>query len=435
MTSVHRIITGWAAVLAVAVASPAAASTRGPSTGEVVRAWNDTARSQPFENSLRLARILAIMHAAQHDAVNGARPRYETYVSTLRGRGADAEAAAAAAAHAVLVAFFPANRAALDVRLEESLSAVPDGDAEDAGVALGRAVGDIVLAARADDGYAGVDPFNPAPAPGVWEPTPPAFAPMLEPQFQNVAPFVLRDRSQFLPGPPPRLASRRYAREYDEVKLVGQDTSGVRTPDQTHLAHFWVEASPSGWSRVANVVSARHRYDLHRTARLQALLTMAMADGFIAGWFQKRHFAFWRPVTAIRKGDTDGNRRTEPDPSWQSLRPTPPLPDYPSTHSLLGAAAAEILRRFTGTNRFRFCMVSTTSVPAGSERCWDSFTQAELENAESRVLVGFHFRSAITTGVKVGRQVGQFAEQHALLPLSRGRATRRPRSHHPGPPE
>jgi hypothetical protein len=433
MTTVHRIITGWAAVLAVAVASPAAASTRGPSTGEVVRTWNDTARSQPFENSLRLARILAIMHAAQHDAVNGARSRYETYVSTLRGRGADAEAAAAAAAHAVLVAFFPANRAALDVRLGESLSAVPDGDAEDAGVALGRAVGGIDLAARADDGYAGVDPFSPAPAPGVWEPTPPAFAPMLEPQFQNVAPFVLSDRSQFLPGPPPRVASRRYARDYDEVKLVGQDSSRVRTPEQTHLAHFWAEASPSGWSRVANVVSARHGYDLHRTARLQALLNMAMADGFIAGWFQKRHFAFWRPVTAIRKGATDGNPRTEPDPSWQSLRPTPPLPDYTSTHSLLGAAAAEILRRFTGTNRFGFCMVSTTSVPTGSERCWDSFTQAELENADSRVLVGFHFRSAVTTGVKVGRQVGQFAMRHALLPLSRGRATRRPRSHDPAP--
>jgi hypothetical protein len=398
-----------------------------------VRAWNDTARAQPFENSLRLARILAIMHAAQHDAVNGARPRYETHVSRLHGRGADAEAAAAAAAHAVLVAFFPANRAALDVRLGESLSAVPDGDAEDAGVALGRAVGGIVLAARADDGYEGVDPFSPAPAPGVWEPTPPAFAPMLEPQFQNVAPFTLRDRTQFLPGSPPQLASRRYSRDYDEVKRVGRDVSAARTPDQTHLAHFWAEPSPAGWSRVGNVVSARYRYDLHRTARLQALLNMAMADGFIAGWYQKRHFAFWRPVTAIRAGDTDGNPRTTADPSWLSLRPTPPLPDYPSTHSLLGGAAAEILRRFTGSSFFPFCMVSTTSTPPGTQRCWFSFTRAELENAESRVLVGFHFRSAIETGVEVGRKVGRFAMRHALLPLSHGRATRRPRSHDRGP--
>jgi hypothetical protein len=202
----------------------------------VVRDWNDTARSQAFANPVALARILAIMHAAQHDAVNGAQPRYETYAATLHDRGADAEAAAAAAAHEVLVAFFPANETALDERLAASLSTVPDGRAEAAGVALGRAVGDVVLQARADDGYGVADPFTPAPAPGVWEPTPPAFAPMLEPQFQNVTPFTLRDRTQFLPDPQPSLTSRRYARDYTEVKLVGQDISPVRTADQTHVA-------------------------------------------------------------------------------------------------------------------------------------------------------------------------------------------------------
>jgi hypothetical protein len=414
-----RSILSWATVLALAAASPAVASAHDPSSGDVVRDWNDAARSQPFGNPLRLARILAIMHAAQHDAVNGARPRYETYASTLRTPGADPVAAAAAAAHEVLAAFFPANQAALDNRLAESLAAVPDRHAEDAGVALGRATADIVLQARADDGYNTTDPFSPTPAPGIWEPTPPAFAPMLEPQFQNVTPFTLRDRTQFLPDPPPSLTSRGYTRDYDEIKRVGQDTSPARTPDETHIAHFWAEPSPSGWSRVANLVSARYRYDLHRTARLQALLNMAMADGFIAGWYQKRHFAFWRPVTAIRKAGIDGNPSTAPDPSWLSLRPTPPLPDYPSTHSLLGGVAAEILRRFSGSDSFTFCMTSTTSTPPGTERCWDSFTQAELENAESRVLAGFHFRFAIDTGVHVGRKIGRFATRHALRPIKR----------------
>ena len=418
MTSTNRI-TACVAVLALAAALPSTASARsGASSGEVIREWNETARSQAFGNPLRLARILAIMHAAQHDSVNGAETRYETYTSTVHDPEADAEAAAAAAAHEVLVAFFPENRAALDAQLADSLSGVRDGDAEDAGVALGRAVGDIVLEARADDGYSTSDPFSPAPGPGIWEPTPPALAPMLEPQFQNVVPFTLRDRRQFRPHPQPSLTSSRYARDYNEVKLVGQDISSARTFDQTHIAHFWAEPSPSGWSRVGNLVSARYRYDLHRTARLQALLNMAMADGFVVGWYQKREFAFWRPVTAIRKGATDRNRATAPDPSWLSLRPTPALPDYPSTHSLLGGAAAEILRRFTGRNAFPFCMVSTTSAPAGTERCWDSFTRAELENAESRVLVGFHFRSAIETGVEVGRKVGKFAIRHSLLPLS-----------------
>ena len=428
MTVQHRTtVTGWVAVLTLAVASSAVgASSPRPSgdvarhrTGEVVRDWNDIARSQPFGNPLRLARILAIMHAAQHDAVNGAQPRYQTYVSTLHDLGADAEAAAAAAAHEVLVAFFPANQLTLDDRLAESLSTVPDGHAEDAGVVLGRAVADLILDARADDGYSTVDPFNPTPGPGVWEPTPPAFAPMLEPQFHNVTPFTLRDRAQFLPDPPPSLRSERYARHFNEVKLVGQDTSPVRTPDQTHLAHFWAEPSPSGWSRIGNLVSARYGYDLHDTARLQALLNMAMADGFIVGWYQKRLFAFWRPVTAIRKADTDGNPSTQPDATWLPVRPTPALPDYPSTHSVLGGVAAEILRRFTGNDVFPFCMVSTTAMPAGTQRCWTSFTHAELENAESRVLVGFHFRFAIETGVKVGRKIGKFATRHALQPLTR----------------
>jgi hypothetical protein len=146
-------------------------------------------------------------------------------------------------------------------------------------------------------------------------------------------------------------------------------------------------------------------------------MNMAMADGFVTGWYQKRHFAFWRPVTAIRKAEKDGNPDTSPDPSWLPLRPTPALPDYPSTHSLLGGAAAEILRRFTGQDHFRFCMTSTTSVPASGERCWKSFTEAELENASSRVVVGFHFRFACTTGVEVGRKVGRFAIGHSLRPL------------------
>jgi hypothetical protein len=389
----------------------------GRRSGEVIRAWNEIARSQAFGNSIRFSRVLAIMHAAQHDAVNGTEPRYESYASSLSDRKADAEAAAAAAAHRVLVSFFPANQASLDAALVESLASVPDGPAESAGVALGQAVGQLLLDFRANDGFAVPDPFSPTPGPGVWEPTPPAFAPMLEAQFQNVSPFTLADRSQFLPNPPPDLTSVTYARDFDEVKGLGQDTSPLRTDDQTQLAHFWAEGSPIGWSRVGSIVSSRRDYDLHRTARLLALLNMAMADGFVTGWYQKRHFAFWRPVTAIRKAETDGNPDTSPDPSWLPLRPTPALPDYPSTHSLLGGAAAEILRRFTGQDHFRFCMTSTTSVPASGERCWKSFTEAELENASSRVVVGFHFRFACTTGVEVGRKVGRFAIGHSLRPL------------------
>jgi hypothetical protein len=168
---------------------------------------------------------------------------------------------------------------------------------------------------------------------------------------------------------------------------------------------------------VASIVSTRQGYDLHETARLLALLNMAMADGFIVGWHQKTHFGLWRPVTAIRAADTDLNPATEADPTWMPLRPTPAAPDYPSTHSVLGSAAAEVLRQFTGTDTFEFCMASSSSTPAGTERCWQSFTEAELENAESRVLVGFHFPFACEAGMNVGRQVGEFAVTNSLRPL------------------
>ena len=303
----HRTITGWAAVLALAVASPAAASARGASTGAVIRDWNETARSQAFENPVRLARILAIMHAAQHDAVNGARPRYETYASTLRDRrrrrrGRGRGRRARGARRVLPGQPSSARRAARGVALSRPRrSRRGRGRGTRArrgrrrpGGARGRRVrhpGSVQPHARARN--LGTD------AAGVR-----ADARTAVPERDAVH---ASHRAQFLPAPPPALTSRRYARDYDEVKRIGQDISPARTADQTHVAHFWVEPSPSGWSRVGNLVSARYRYDLHRTARLQALLNMAMADGFIVGWYQKRHFAFWRPVTAIRKADTDGN--------------------------------------------------------------------------------------------------------------------------------
>ena len=219
MHRIGRILsTACIGLVLAAVAGDAAIAKpqHGRRSGEVIRAWSEIARSQAFGNPIMLSRVLAIMHAAQHDAVNGAEPRYETYASRLSDRKADAEAAAAAAAHRVLVSFFPANQAALDAALVDSLASIPDGPAESAGVALGQAVGQLLLDVRANDGFDVPDPFAPTPGPGVWEPTPPAFAPMLEAQFQNVRPFTLRDRSQFLPraaaGPGERQVRERLQR-------------------------------------------------------------------------------------------------------------------------------------------------------------------------------------------------------------------------------
>jgi hypothetical protein len=385
-------------------------------SAEVVRTWHALATAQPT-NPVRQSRVLALVHAAMHDAVNGAVPRYEVYASRLMDRTAHPEAAAAAAAYQVLLNLFPANATAFDVQLANSLDAIRDGAAKDAGVALGSAVGQFIVDIRADDGMEVPDPFNPPPGPGIWAPTPPAFASAVEPQMQNVTPFSIRSRDQFEVEPPPSLFSEDYTRNYDEVKTVGRDTSTVRNDDQTHYAHFWFEPSSVSWSRIAAIYTLQKRTGLHETARLFALLNMAMADGYIAGFYWKRTHALWRPITAIRQADTDGNLGTEPDLTWNPLRPTPPSAEYPSTHAVLGSAAAQILRRFTGSDRFAFCMASSSSVPTGSARCYERFSEAAAENADSRVFIGYHFRFATQSGMRLGRQIGNFAFGHSLEPL------------------
>ena len=307
-----------------------------PGSAQVVSAWHATARTAPT-NPVQMSRVLAMVDVAMHDAVNGAQPRYETYASDLRDRTADAEAAAAASAHRVLSGLFPANQAAWDAALAVSLSTIPDGPSADAGVALGAAVGQLILDVRAADGWNGLDPFNPTPAPGVWRPTPPALVPMAEPHFQNVTPFTIRSRAQFRVPPPPSLGSRAYARAVAEVQSLGRDTSATRTQDQTHMAHFWYEPPYDTWSRIAGILQRDEDYDLHQTARLYALVNMVACDGLIAGFYWKRQHAFWRPITAIREADTDGNPYTIADPGWTPLRPNPAHPDHPSTHSVLGA--------------------------------------------------------------------------------------------------
>jgi hypothetical protein len=393
---------------------PLAAAPQG--SAEVVPAWYATARMAPA-TPVQLARVLAMVHAAMHDAVNGADARYETYASDLKDPHAHPEAAAAAAAHRVLAGLFPANQAAWDAALAASLAGIPDGPPKAAGVRLGAAVGQVILDVRANDGWNAVDPFNPPPAPGVWKPTPPAFAPMAEPQFRGVRPFTIAGGGQFHVARPPALASHDYRQIFDEVKSIGRDTSTTRTADQTHIAHFWYEPSYDSWSRIAGIVSADRGYDLHQTARLYALVNMVVCDSFIAGWYWKREHAFWRPITAIREADTDGNPHTVADPAWNALRITPAHPDHPSTHSVCGGAAAEVLRRFVGSDHHAFCMTTLTAVPPGSTRCHQTFSKAQKENVNSRVYAGIHFRTALEAGERLGRRIGRFAFRHVLRPL------------------
>jgi hypothetical protein len=393
------------------------------------------------QNGVVSSRTLAIVQVAIHDALNAIDSRYERYAFTgTAPRGASVDAAIATAARDALVGAIsagsfpgfgtPALQAAavtqVDAQYAAALAAIPNGLSKSDGIATGQAAARAILAIRSADHATDLVGYTPGTEPGNWRPTPnpvpfdpPAaadFLPANLPGWGKVTPFVLRRSTQFDPPGPPRLSGRKYTRDYDEMKAIGEKNSPIRTPEQTSIARFWYEFANYGWSRIARVVSETRGLDSWETARLLAQVNLAAADGFVASFETKYEFNFWRPVTAIRAGDMDGNSRTIADPLWSSLLNTPATPDYTSTHSVLGAASAEILRRFFHADDVTF---STTSGPpfAGLTRSFRSFSQAAAENGESRIYAGIHSRSAVEDGLKQGRQIGDFIFRHALRPL------------------
>ena len=434
----------WIIVLATSVAIVTIGDTSRAKGVEDVIAWNERMLSVlaiSGQNNLVQTRSLAMAHVAMHDALNVIESRYKHYAlwrcSWCDVGWASPEAAIAAAAHGVLRAVIPhfgtaaeqaAATAAADGAYHASIATIPNGSSKTAGLSIGRIAAAAILAIRSKDGALLADhPYVPLTGPGFWQPTPnpsppdpdsggAGLAPAILPGWGNVTPFTLTSGEQFRPGRPPSLSSRTYARDYDEVKSVGEKLSGARTPEQSERARFWYEGSQVGWNRIARVAARPQVLDLWDQARLFALLNFAMADGFIAGWNARYAYHFWRPVTAIREGDADGNDHTSGDPVWESFLNTPAIPDYPSTHSVLGGAAAEILARFFAEDAVAFTVTSGAPF-AGITRSYASFSEAAQDNADSRVFAGIHFREATRQGVRLGRRVGAFGEKHYLEPF------------------
>ena len=406
---------------------------------DAVTHWNTTAASAAFaaglDNSagcvdpLHESRIFAMMHVAIHDALNAIDRRSQPYAFDAQApAGASADAAVAAAARDVLVALFPQLPGELgltpDAAVEfveaayvAALAAIPDTPAKTQGILIGQAAAAAILDLRDGDGST-TPPFLdfayiPGPNPGDFQ-----FIPGLPfaafPNWGKVTPFVLTSSSQYRPKAPYAVTSKKYAADFNEVKSLGAVDSTTRTADQTEIALFWVEGSPQGWNRIARTVSVQHGLDLWQNARLFGLLNLASADAYVADFENKYFYEFWRPITAIRAADTDGNPDTVADPTWDSLVGTPPAPDYPSGHSGQGAAMAEVLARFFG-DKVSFSTTATTQ--PGVTRSFTSFSQAAEENGNSRIYVGFHFRHAVTEGIKLGSKVGKVAFNHYLRPV------------------
>jgi hypothetical protein len=324
----------------------------------------------------------------------------------------------------VLIDQIPLQTAVIEAAWTASLALIAPGAAKDGGILIGHKSAAAMLELRGDDSAAIVTPYTPGTALGQWRPTPnpdpsnpPGAGPGLQsatlPGWGNVTPFALRDGAQFRPHGPPALTSDKYARDVEEEQAIGEQFSTLRTEDQSTIARFWYESGSNSWNRIARNVLAMHSLDSWQTARALALLNAAHADGAIASFNAKYCYNFWRPVTAIREADMDDNDETVGDSGWNTYLNTPAIPDYPSTHAVVGAAAAEVLTRLFGTDDVEF--IATSGVPfAGITRSFSSLSQAAQEMADSRVYAVIHFRTACQDGLKQGRKIGKFTVMHYL---------------------
>jgi hypothetical protein len=376
-----------------------------------------TAGTAPFV----VTRYAAILHAAVFDAVNGVNPKYaEVHVAPAAPPGASARAAAVMAAYTALINIYPAQKATFDAALPGSLAGIASGAAAEhstsiqRGIQWGQNVASQILAFRANDGANAVlPPYTGGSGPGQWIPTPPAFANGVGQAYATVTPWVITAPSQFRPGPPPLLTSPIYTADFNETKTMGNITSTTRTADETLYAQFWQNSTVTWfWERVAISLSAQQNYSLSDNAHLLAVLSLAMADATIATFDAKYTYSFWRPVTAIRAADTDGNPATDQDSTWTPLIVTPAHPEYPSAHSIISSAGTRVLANFFGENT---SFTVDSSSMAGVTRSFTSFSGATAELKNARVFGGIHFRNSCNVGQAVGEAVGTYVVERALL--------------------
>jgi hypothetical protein len=387
-------------------------------SNKVILDWNvtifDALESPNYLNTLTASRLMAMVHIAQYDALNAIVPVYEKYSNIANDAGAHPVAAAAAAAHTVLLYHLPAKKAILDIQLAKAIDTIANAAAKQKGIALGLQSGNAINELRNTDGafQNPIAPVAPSAVPGVYQAVPP-FDFVFAPFWKKMKPFGLQKPEQFRSVPHVAINSAAYEKDFTEVKNFGDKNSIVRTAAQTFYAKFWYEFSEIGWNRIAVVAAGKEKTDLMSTARLFALLNMALADSYTAGWDAKFHYDFWRPFTAIRSAANDGNAQTTADTSWQTLMPTPPVQDYPSTHSVLGNAGATVLTYFFGNN-YEFATLSTSSTTPDATRSFKSFLKAADENADSRVMAGLHFRFSCTAGQQMGNKIGKWMLENTL---------------------
>ena len=367
---------------------------------DVITDWNIKAGEIVTESKLGTPpaiRAMAIVQTSVYEAVNATAP------------GASVDAAVAAANRATLTKLMPSQQASIDAAYQAALVQIADGPAKTAGIAVGEQAAAAVLARRADDGALPAESHRPHTTAGTYVPT----ATPAVTLWSQRKPWLMASAAQFRPGPPPALTSDAWARDYNEVKSFGAKNSTRRSAEQTEIARFWEYSLPAIYHGVVRSVAQVPGRDMTQNARMFAAVAQAMDDAMISVFEAKYHYNFWRPATAIRNGDIDGNDATQREASWTSFIDAPMHPEYPSAHSILAAAVGTVLKAEIGKGPMP--VLTTTSPTAkGASRRWTSLDDFTREVGDARIYEGIHYRTSTDVGIAMGKQIGALTVEKFL---------------------
>jgi hypothetical protein len=384
------------------------------SRADVITDWD--MRASAVASSAALGqREAAIVDIAMFDAVNSVTPVYRPYRvrAPLNGPTSPVAAAASAAATA-LAALHPQQAETFKADLQKYLLTIPGPlDEINRGVDLGKLVAERIVEGRANDGATGSDIYRPQTQPGQYVPT----ANMVGSTWPAMQPFVLHRSEQFRPGPPVRLASFQWAADYNEVKSLGARNSETRSAAQTETARFWLMTGPQAYHPLARQIIRARNMKLVDSARFMAMFASALTDAYIAVYEAKYHHELWRPLTAIRNADLDGNHATEIDATWLPLDNTPLHPEYPCAHCVLSSTAATVMDKVIGKENIPELSLTSSTAPGVTHRFFDS-EDLVREVSNARIWAGFHYRFSARVGESMGRRVGKYVVTH-FAPLER----------------
>lgn len=379
-----------------------------PAQADVITDWNITARNIVVESKLYAPpanRVMAIVHTAVYKSVNSITQEFPQKNSALQAnQEASVEAAVAAANYTSLIKLLPDQHLKIKEAYVTALELIPDGAAKESGISIGAIAAETVLAERSKDGSELAEVYRPHSAAGKYVPT---VIPAV-PQWPNRRPWLLSSASQFRPIPPPTLDSQEWAKDFNEVKEIGEAESTVRNQQQTEIAKFWEATSPAIYHGIVHSVAKQTGRTATQNARLFAIVTQAIDDAMIAVFEAKYYYAFWRPITAIRNADIDNNDATKRDASWKSYIPTPMHPEYPCAHCVVAGTVGAILKAEVGENPMP--LLTTRSDTANNAmRSWPDIESFVQEVSEARIYDGVHYRSSTMVGSLMGEKIGELA--------------------------